>query len=245
MSTNVQAQSPAIPIRQSFFPDREWARELRDSDTDPRARILGVMMAVFADPQTGEMFPSLPTLQLLCVNEEGKPWSESTVKRMRKLLVQGGWLELVRKGQGRGRASVYRLRFPEQHTPPENGSGSGSKNGSEPLGENGSGQTHQVHHEVHTSPTGREVLLESGPDTAPLRGSQSAAFASKAGSPDVDPPNSSDSNSFKSYLDQLSPTERREVYGLRPLFRQWHPGVPVPETLEELRAGTTTVVPWI
>jgi hypothetical protein len=113
MSSEPQAQ-PAIPVKQSpFFPERKWARLLRDSDVvGPKAILLGLLIATWADSKTAKMDVSIPRLRTFCVNEKGQPVAARTIIRWRQELVQAGFLECVEKGNGKGHRSVYRLVFP-------------------------------------------------------------------------------------------------------------------------------------
>jgi hypothetical protein len=212
----MQANTQASPA--TFFPSAIWQRALRDSDLDARAKTLGLWMSVYADPKTGEMFPSIASLRLLIVREDdGRPVSESTIKRMRRLLVHAGWIELVSKGTGRGKASVYRLSFPAEKQVTEAGE-NGSENGSDPLAENGSGVTHQVQHEVHVPPTG---VLSSPLSSKELRedhysGSSSSCLAS------LKPASERSSSSEPNQIDKAA-ARWAEV------FREVHDRAPLPE----------------
>lgn len=95
-----------------FFPGDKWRRELRDSDTDPRVKELLRVMADFHDPKTGQMFPSIERLQLEIVTDAGRPVSKSSIIRRRREAIGGGWIVPVSRGH-RGKASVYRLSFPD------------------------------------------------------------------------------------------------------------------------------------
>src|SRR5262249_8934625 len=96
------------------FDSLQWMWALRDSDVDPRLRLLGFVLMSFAD-KNGKTRPSLAKLALMMVKEDGSSWSESTIKSDRRELVRLGCLVLAEKGTGRGQSSVYSLSLPGEN----------------------------------------------------------------------------------------------------------------------------------
>jgi hypothetical protein len=83
------------------FDSLRWAWALREADISPRLESLALTMFTYADRQ-GRMFPTVETLRLKHVNDDGKPVVARTIIRWRNDLVRLGWLALVKKGDGRG-----------------------------------------------------------------------------------------------------------------------------------------------
>lgn len=92
------------------FPSLKWIWAIRErDDLSPNLRFVAYEIGSFADAR-GEVRPSLDRLKA----DTGI--SHATLKRLRAELVRLGYLELVRRGVGRGQASVYRLTFPTKKT---------------------------------------------------------------------------------------------------------------------------------
>lgn len=88
-----------------------WA--LRDAEIRRELKALGFAMMSYANGK-GEMRPTQEQLALLTPScaEDGEIVSTRTIQRRRGRLEELGWVERIEKGDGRGRASVYRLSFP-------------------------------------------------------------------------------------------------------------------------------------
>src|SRR2546423_1397766 len=153
MSVQAQAGPAAEP-----FHSLEWMHQFRDVEIHPKLRACAHAMMSYANAR-GEFRPTLAQLALRTPSEV--EWrtvaSESSVKRYRGQLVRLGWIELVKKGDGRGNASVYRLSFPARSRITEVKE-TGSETGSAPLQETGSGVTHQERHQEQL----QDQVQESG-----------------------------------------------------------------------------------
>lgn len=132
LSTTTQ-QNEATPIVPAPFPSLKWEWALRDDpDVQAHVKTLGLWLATFAGPD-GHLRPTVDRLRLLIANDKGQPVGEKTIDRRRRELVRRGWITLVKRGRGRGQASVYQLSWPSEKrvtgvpgkrvtSPPENGS---------------------------------------------------------------------------------------------------------------------------
>lgn len=143
-------------VQQEPFPSLGWMWALREAEIEPQLRALAYVLMSYADEQ-GRCRPTVAQLALRTPSPSsgGGAASEPTVKRYRKKLVDLGWIELVKKGPGRGLSSVYQLTFPDDakrvSEDSEKRISEPRKNGSHPLQENGSGVIHQVRHQVITT----------------------------------------------------------------------------------------------
>ena len=97
------------------FHSLEWMHELRDAEIPEALKLLGYVHMAYANPQ-GLMRPTQEQLALATPKDleadTSAPVSTKTIQRRRNRLVRLGWMQRVEKGNGRGRASVYRLTFP-------------------------------------------------------------------------------------------------------------------------------------
>lgn len=99
---------PVLADGLSVFPSLMWEREIRDlRDVNPSLKFLALILKTYADSDGGSIRPTLDELHAQL------GLSHAQIKRLRKELCDLGYLNLIQKGNGNGRASTYRLTFPE------------------------------------------------------------------------------------------------------------------------------------
>jgi hypothetical protein len=140
-----------IPIVDKFQP-LQWMWAIRQTDFgNPLVALLAYEHLAHADTN-GLCFPSVERLSLrLGVGR-------TQTQTLRRELVTRGFLELAKKGTGRGRASVYRLATPIKKTLSEPAASPGSKTLSATSPKTLSRTEHQEVHEEELPPQG--VVVE-------------------------------------------------------------------------------------